>query len=29
MKMKQIEIGTCIPGTEAEKWIPPYGKRGL
>ena len=22
MKMKQIEIGTCIPGTEAEKWIP-------
>lgn len=22
MKMKQIEIGTCIPGTAAEKWIP-------
>lgn len=22
MKMKQIEIGTCIPGTMAEKWIP-------
>lgn len=22
MKMKQIQIGTCIPGTEAEKWIP-------
>ncbi len=20
--MKQIEIGTCIPGTMAEKWIP-------
>ena len=22
MKMKQIQIGTCIPGTQAEKWIP-------
>lgn len=29
MKMKQIEIGTCIPGTMAEQWIPHMVKAGF